>query len=93
MLAESGKRVRDAVQGRALADLSLDRDFAHPIQLLQFLIFHDGYHHGQIKLALKAAGSPIADEDAGPSSGTFGGMASPGRKSREGAGAPRAHER
>ncbi len=66
MLAESGKRVRDAVQGRALADQSLDRDFAHPIQLLQFLIFHDGYHHGQIKLALKAAGSPIADEDAGP---------------------------
>jgi uncharacterized damage-inducible protein DinB len=66
MLAESGHRVRAAVQGRALADQSLDRDFAHPIQLLQFLIFHDGYHHGQIKLALKAAGCVITEEVAGP---------------------------
>lgn len=63
MLDESGKRVRDAVKGRVEADRSLDRDFAHPIQLLQFLIFHEGYHHGQIKLALKAAGCPIADAD------------------------------
>ena len=66
MLDESGKRVRDAVQSRVEADRSLDQDFAHPIQLLQFLIFHEGYHHGQIKLALKAAGCPIADAEAGP---------------------------
>jgi hypothetical protein len=26
----------------------------------------DGYHHGQIKLALKAAGCPIPDAEAGP---------------------------
>jgi uncharacterized damage-inducible protein DinB len=65
-LRESARRVRDAVQGRVEADLALDRDFAHPIQLLQFLIFHEGYHHGQIKLALKAAGVSIADADAGP---------------------------
>ncbi|MFN0179152.1 MAG: DinB family protein [Gemmatimonadales bacterium] len=66
MLVESGKRVHDAVKGRVEADRALDRDFAHPAQLLVFLIFHDGYHHGQIKLALKAAGCPIGDAEAGP---------------------------
>lgn len=66
MLLESARHVRDAVRGRVEADRALDRDFAHPIQLLQFLIFHDAYHHGQIKLALKAAGCPMPDEDAGP---------------------------
>lgn len=65
-LGESARRVRDAVRARTLSDQALDRDFAHPIQLLQFLIFHDSYHHGQIKLALKAAGCPIRDDDAGP---------------------------
>ncbi len=66
MLSESGRRVREAVIARIEADRPLDKDFAHPIQLLQFLIFHEGYHHGQIKLALKAAGCPIADAVAGP---------------------------
>lgn len=66
MLVESGTRVRDAVRSRIEADRGLDRDFAHPVQLLQFLIFHDAYHHGQIKLALKAAGIPMADDTAGP---------------------------
>jgi uncharacterized damage-inducible protein DinB len=66
LLDESAWRVRDAVKGRVQADRALDRDFAHPVHLLQFLIFHEGYHHGQIKLALKAAGCPITDADAGP---------------------------
>lgn len=66
MLDESAARVRGAVQGRTEANQALDRDFAHPVHLLQFLIFHEGYHHGQIKLALKAAGCPITDADAGP---------------------------
>ena len=66
MLHESAKRVRDAVTGRIEANRILDSDFSHPIQLLQFLIFHEGYHHGQIKSALKSAGCPIADADAGP---------------------------
>lgn len=65
-LEESARRVRDAVRGRIAAGRGLDSDFAHPIQLIQFLIFHDGYHHGQIKLALKAAGCPIPDAVAGP---------------------------
>lgn len=66
MLQESARAVRGAVQGRVEKGLDLDRSFAHPVQLLQFLIFHEGYHHGQIKLALKAAGCPITNEVAGP---------------------------
>jgi hypothetical protein len=30
------------------------------------MLWHEGYHHGQIKLALKATGRPIADEAVGP---------------------------
>jgi uncharacterized damage-inducible protein DinB len=66
MLEDSAARVREAVKGRIGNDRDLERDFAHPAQLLQFLIFHEGYHHGQIKLALKAAGAAITDEVAGP---------------------------
>ena len=66
MLIESGRCVRRAVEGRIAEGRPLDREFAHPVQLIQFLIFHEGYHHGQIKLALKVAGSPIPDADAGP---------------------------
>jgi uncharacterized damage-inducible protein DinB len=66
LLLDSGRRVRSAVKGRIDSDQGLDRDFAHPIQLLQFLIFHESYHHGQIKLALKAAGCPLANAVAGP---------------------------
>ena len=65
-LAESATRVREVVKARAEANRALDLDFAHPVQLVQFLIFHEGYHHGQIKLALKAAGCPIPDAEAGP---------------------------
>jgi uncharacterized damage-inducible protein DinB len=65
MLTESWARVRDAVTSRIEDERDLDRDFAHPVQLIQFLIFHEGYHHGQIKLALKAAGRPLGDGVAG----------------------------
>lgn len=66
MLRESGARVRDAVRSRVEAGRDLDLEYAHPIHLIQLLIFHEGYHHGQIKLALKAAGHPLADADLGP---------------------------
>jgi hypothetical protein len=36
LLSESGKRVRDAGKGRVEAGQALDRDFAHPSQLLLF---------------------------------------------------------
>jgi uncharacterized damage-inducible protein DinB len=40
--------------------------YDHPILFLQHMIWHEGYHHGQIKLALKVAGHPLSDDEAGP---------------------------
>jgi uncharacterized damage-inducible protein DinB len=66
MLTDSARAVRDAVRARALAGRDLDLHYDHPILLLQLLLWHEGYHHGQIKLALKMAGRPISDDEAGP---------------------------
>ena len=66
MLKESAKRVRDAVESKVNSDQAMDLDFDHPILLLQLLIFHEGYHHGQIKLALKVKGIPVTNDQAGP---------------------------
>ena len=44
----------------------MDRHYDHPILMLQHLIWHEGYHHGQIKLALKMAGRAFDDEAIGP---------------------------
>ncbi len=66
MLNDSARAVRDAVRGRVLAGRDLDLNYDHPILLIQLLLWHEGYHHGQIKLALKVAGHPILNEEAGP---------------------------
>ncbi len=66
MLNESAKTVRDAVKGRLETGRAMKQHFDHPILFIQHMIWHEGYHHGQIKLALKLAGRPIADTDAGP---------------------------
>ncbi len=66
MLNDSARAVRDAVRGRVLAGRDMDLHYDHPILLLQLLLWHEGYHHGQIKLALKVAGHPISDDEAGP---------------------------
>ena len=66
MLNESAKTVRDAVKGRPEAGRDMGVHYDHPILLLQHMIWHEGYHHGQIKLALKVAGYPMSDEIAGP---------------------------
>lgn len=65
MLNESAKVVRDAVKGRLQAGRDMDLHYDHPILMLQHMIWHEGYHHGQIKLALKAAGRPFDDEEIG----------------------------
>jgi len=66
MLNESAKAVRDAVKSRVEAGREMNLHYDHPILLLQHMLWHEGYHHGQIKLVLKAAGRPLSDEEAGP---------------------------
>lgn len=66
LLNESAKVVRDAVRGRLEAGRGMDLHYDHPILLLQHMIWHEGYHHGQIKLALKASDLPLDDKTSGP---------------------------
>jgi uncharacterized damage-inducible protein DinB len=66
MLDDSAAAVRAAVPGRLQAGRPMDRHYDHPILMLQHLIWHEGYHHGQIKLALKQAGQAFDDEAIGP---------------------------
>jgi uncharacterized damage-inducible protein DinB len=62
MLKDSANAVRDAVKGRLEAGQDMNLYYDHPILLLQHMVWHKGYHHGQIKLALKATGRPMRDE-------------------------------
>jgi uncharacterized damage-inducible protein DinB len=66
MLNDSAKAVRDAVKSRVETGQDMNLHYDHPILLLQHMLWHEGYHHGQIKLALKATGRPMTDEEAGP---------------------------
>lgn len=70
MLNESAKVVRDAVTTCLTSHRAMERHFDHPILMFQHLIWHDAYHHGQIKLTLKLAGRPLVDDDIGR--GTWG---------------------
>jgi uncharacterized damage-inducible protein DinB len=65
MLDHSAQVLGDAVRGRMLSGRPMDRDYDHPVLLMQHFVWHEGYHHGQIKLALKAAGQPFDDEEIG----------------------------
>ena len=65
-LNESAGAAREAVKGRVMAGRAMELHYDHPILLLQHMIWHEGYHHGQIKLALKLAGKPLTNELAGP---------------------------
>ena len=65
MLHESAKVVRDAVKGRLESGREMDMHYDHPILMLQHMVWHEGYHHGQIKLALKVMGWPFDDEEIG----------------------------
>jgi uncharacterized damage-inducible protein DinB len=66
MLNESARAVRDAVKGRLDAGRAMDKHYDHPILMLQHMIWHEGYHHGQIKLVLKIVGKPMENKVAGP---------------------------
>jgi uncharacterized damage-inducible protein DinB len=66
MLNDSAKAVRDAVQNKLESGREMNLHYDHPILFLQHMIWHEGYHHGQIKLTLKLAGQLMPDEQAGP---------------------------
>ncbi len=66
LLRESAQAVRDAVKHKVETGGEMKMHYDHPILFLQHMIWHEGYHHGQIKLALKTAGCGISDEQAGP---------------------------
>lgn len=66
MLNDSARVVQDAVKSRLESGREMNLHYDHPILFLQHMIWHEGYHHGQIKLALKLAGRPISNEEAGP---------------------------
>jgi uncharacterized damage-inducible protein DinB len=66
MLNDSARAVRDAVKSRVEEGREMNLHYDHPILLLQHMLWHEGYHHGQMKLALKVAGSPMTDPEAGP---------------------------
>jgi len=66
MLNESARAVREAVKSRVETGRPMAVRYDHPILMLQHQIWHEGYHHGQIKLALKQAGQPLSDDQIGP---------------------------
>lgn len=66
LLSASADAVRDAVKDRIRSGREMDMRYDHPLLAIQHLIWHEGYHYGQIKLALKIAGTPINDAIAGP---------------------------
>jgi uncharacterized damage-inducible protein DinB len=66
MLTGSANLVREVVKSRIEERREMNVHYDHPILFLQHMIWHEGYHHGQIKLALKLAGHPIPNKQAGP---------------------------
>jgi uncharacterized damage-inducible protein DinB len=65
-LDRSAKAVRDAVEICIQRGQEMKLHYDHPLFYVQHMIWHEGYHHGQIKLALKIAGHPLDDEEIGP---------------------------
>lgn len=66
MLNESARALRQAVKSRVETVRDMNLHYDHPILMLQHMLWHEGYHHGQIKLALKLAGRPMTDKELGP---------------------------
>lgn len=67
-LNHSARVLRDAVKRWVETGQSVKAGspgYPHPILLLQHMIWHEGYHVGQIKLALKLTGRPMTDKEAG----------------------------
>ena len=65
MLNDSAKLARQAIKSQVESGRPMKLHYDNPILYLQHMIWHEGYHHGQIKLALKAMGRPFDDEEIG----------------------------
>jgi uncharacterized damage-inducible protein DinB len=65
-LERSAAAVRHAVESRIRSGREMNLHYDHALLYLQHMVWHEGYHHGQIKLALKVTGQPFDDEAIGP---------------------------
>ncbi len=65
-LTESAQAVRRAVKAKVEGRQEMNLHYDHPILLLQHMIWHEGYHHGQIKLTLKLIARSLPDGQVGP---------------------------
>jgi uncharacterized damage-inducible protein DinB len=64
-LNEGAAAIAAAVKGRLEANQPMKGEHAtydHPVLLLAHMLWHEGYHVGQIKLALKTIGYVMSDE-------------------------------
>lgn len=69
MLGGSAKAVHDSVKSRVNTGQALKGSnvaYDHPVLLLQHMLWHEGYHVGQMMLALKAIGHPMSEEQTLP---------------------------
>ena len=69
-LDETARAVREVARDHIAKGRAMAIHYDHPLLFLQHMIWHDGYHHGQIKLALQLAGRALSNETIGR--GTWG---------------------
>ncbi|MCL6526069.1 MAG: DinB family protein [Thermaceae bacterium] len=65
-LQKSAQAVCEAVKNHIGTGQPMKGEHAsydHPVLFLQHMLWHEGYHFGQMKLALKAAGQVWSDEE------------------------------
>lgn len=65
-LKHSARAVGEAVKDRLHSGQPMKGEHAsydHPLLLLQHMLWHEGYHFGQVKLALKAMGYVMSEEE------------------------------
>jgi len=72
MLNESAKAVRDAVRSRVEAGKDMSLHYDHPMLFLQHMLWHERYHHGQIKLPSSSPGAQSPMRKPGRSPGVSG---------------------
>jgi uncharacterized damage-inducible protein DinB len=68
-LEESARAVGEAVKNAVMTGQEMKSTnvaYDHPVLLLQHMLWHEGYHVGQMMLGLKAMGRPMPDEQAEP---------------------------